>query len=196
MRRPRSLTPAKIRQVYRKTDSHSVASKQQLGVSSYENATPIWLQHNATGQNPGRRRHRLPRRLRSSCAATKHWPSSSSASCFDSTTSYSSSSCWPASTTTKKPAEVETTATCPATVLLFTTSWLTWTFNERPNGRSNTRYMRDLNQVGRLHILQESSSQQLGSNTRETMWNVLTVGAYTTISARLFFFCWLARFFS
>ena len=34
------LTPAKIRQVYRMTDSHSVASKQQLGVSSYENATP------------------------------------------------------------------------------------------------------------------------------------------------------------
>ena len=33
------LTPAKIRKVYRKTDSHSVASKQ-LFMSSYENATP------------------------------------------------------------------------------------------------------------------------------------------------------------
>ena len=84
------------------------------------------LLNNVTGQDPGRRRHRLPRRLRSSCAATKHWPSSSSASCFDSTTSYSSSSCWPASTTTKRPA-TETSATCPATVRLFATSWPTWT---------------------------------------------------------------------
>ena len=42
-----------------------------------------------------------------------------------------------------------------------------------PDGRSNTRYLRDLNLVGRLlHILQESG-QQLGSSTRETMWNVL-----------------------
>ena len=33
------LTLVKIRQVYHKTDSHSVASKQ-LVMSSYENATP------------------------------------------------------------------------------------------------------------------------------------------------------------
>ena len=44
-----------------------------------------------------------------------------------------------------------------------------------PDGRSNTRYMCDLNLVDRLlHILQESSSQQLGGSTRETMWNVLS----------------------
>ena len=32
---------------------------------SYENATPIWLLHNADGQDPGRCRHRLPGRPRS-----------------------------------------------------------------------------------------------------------------------------------
>ena len=66
------LTPAKNCQVYRKTDSHSMASKQQLGVSSYENATSIRLLHNAAGPDPGRRRHRLPGRPRLLPAARLH----------------------------------------------------------------------------------------------------------------------------
>ena len=65
------LTPAKICQVYRKTDSYSEASKQ-LGMSSYENATSIRLLHNAAGPDPGRRRHRLPGRPRLLPAARLH----------------------------------------------------------------------------------------------------------------------------
>lgn len=45
------LTLAKIRKVYRKTDSRSVA--KQLGMSSHENATPIRLLHNAAGHLSG-----------------------------------------------------------------------------------------------------------------------------------------------
>lgn len=45
------LTLAKIRKVYRKTDSRSVA--KQLGMSTHENATPIRLLHNAAGHLSG-----------------------------------------------------------------------------------------------------------------------------------------------
>ena len=45
------LTLAKIRKVYRKTDSRSIA--KQLGMSSHENATPIRLLHNAAGHLTG-----------------------------------------------------------------------------------------------------------------------------------------------
>jgi WD repeat and FYVE domain-containing protein 3 len=45
------LTLAKIRKVYRKTDSKAIA--KQLGMSSHENATPIRLLHNAGGHLSG-----------------------------------------------------------------------------------------------------------------------------------------------
>lgn len=45
------LTLAKIRKVYRKTDSRSIA--KQLGMSTHENATPIRLLHNAAGHLAG-----------------------------------------------------------------------------------------------------------------------------------------------
>lgn len=45
------LTLAKIRKVYRKTDSRAIA--KQLGMSSHENATPIRLLHNAAGHLTG-----------------------------------------------------------------------------------------------------------------------------------------------
>lgn len=45
------LTLAKIRKVYRKMDSKSIA--KQLGMSTHENATPIRLLHNAAGHLSG-----------------------------------------------------------------------------------------------------------------------------------------------
>lgn len=42
------------------------------------------------------------------------------------------------------------------------------------DGRSNTRYLRDLNLVGRLlQILHENGSTVLGPSGRETLWNLL-----------------------
>ena len=42
------------------------------------------------------------------------------------------------------------------------------------DGRNNTRYLRDLNLVGRLlQILQENGSTTLGAGTKETLWNLL-----------------------
>lgn len=42
------------------------------------------------------------------------------------------------------------------------------------DGRSNTRYLRELNVVGRLlQILQENSSTGLSGNAKESLWNLL-----------------------
>ena len=152
-------------------------ASKQLGMSSYENATPIRLLNNVTGQDPGRRRHRLPGRPRS-MERLRGYQTLAFLFKFWLNNTYSLSNCRPAST---RP---ETTATYSATIRLFATSWPTWTFRERrpttysksfstdfTGWRTITRYLRDWNLVGRLlHILQESSTdQQLGS-TRETMF--------------------------